>query len=193
MAEKNIIKYLATVVHGHSRTVEGESYKSIFGGEIIIQGNRFPLMTTDRVQLFDIIEALNYKHMSVAIASLMECPFSVAVVECTKRHFTMQLYIMQNTLYAQINKYLTYTKDFAKDLARVAMCHRAIAFKLNLQPGPLKIIFGEVRMTMDDQKRLETQIKKKPRMFPELTFKAKSKSKSQLDARDIMLSGYYPL
>lgn len=190
MAEKNILAYLSSVLNGHSRAVEGESYKSIFGGTIVIDAEKFPMMTTQRVHLYDIVEALNYKLMPLAVSSLLECPFTMTTVECATRYFTMQLYVMDNVLYAQVSKYLTFTDDFHNDLARMALCHRAIAKKLRLKHGPLKIIFGEVRMPATDQKRLQNQFKKKCRLFPELSFKSTS---ATLDARHIMVSGYYPI
>ena len=190
MAEKNILNYLSSVINGHSRGVEGESYKSIFGGSIIIDAEKFPMMTTQRVHLYDIVEALNYKLMPLAVASLLECPFNMTTLECATRHFTMQLYVMDNVLYAQVSKYLTSTDDFHNDLARMALCHRTIATKLRMKHGPLKIIFGEVRMPAPDQKRLQNQLKKKSRLFPDLSFKSTSGS---LDASHIMVSGYYPI
>tara|TARA_B100000579_G_scaffold421364_1_gene422061 strand:- start:209 stop:796 length:588 start_codon:yes stop_codon:yes gene_type:complete len=192
-SEKDILRFLSTTLNGHARSVEGDSYRSVFGGDVLITPERFPLMTTERVHLFDIVEALSYKHIPMAVSSLIECPFNMTVMECATRNFVMQFYIMENVLYAQCFKHLSLTADFSKDLARMALCHRAVAFKLGVGSGPLKIHFGEIRMPMQDQQRLKAQLKKKPRIFPELTFKNKAITKIQLDGRDIMLSGYYPI
>lgn len=190
--EKHMLQLLAKLLQGSVRTVEGDSYRSIFGGALVLGARRFPLMTTRRVALFDIVGALKDDALSTAAARLLECPFDEVTVDLTAPKSRVQFYVMDDVLFAQCYKSLTTSDQFGPDIARLALAHRAVAFRRGLSLGPLKLHFGELRMPLSDEAALRKQLEKVPRHFPELSFRGTA-TKAALGGNDLLLDGYYPI
>lgn len=187
-----MLKLLAKLLQGSVRTVEGDSYRSIFGGALVLGAERFPLMTTRRVSLFQIVDALPDDALSSAVALLTECPFNEVSVTTAVPRSHVQFYVIDDVLFAQCYKPLTRSDEFAQDIGRLALAHRAVAFRCGLGLGPMKMHLGELRMPLHDEARLRRQLGKNPRNFPELSFRTGA-TKKALGANDLVVDGYYPM
>ena len=189
--ESNIISFIKSVLNSPPRNVEGFEYRSSFGGQFIFDlSKRFPMMTTQRVNTYDLVEALTYKQIPLAVSAIKECPFNAPKVDIAKRNFQIQFYVQDDRLFSQVYLEKINSISFSSDIARAALTHRVVSHQTEIKPGLMKMHIGETIIPRTDEERLMKQIKKTPRVWPTLQLTADSE-RMHMRGEHIQVESYY--